>query len=135
MDCDILAGIPFCKTNDIHVHLKVEAISIGSTVNVPYGFKDASSHANIRRIDSVLLRNDIEKVVMPGDYVEFKCKDLQQFDDEAAIEPHSSFSESRSDHGPRPRFPELLKVPYESKTSKMNLFRFKKLNTSHKFDQ
>ena len=96
LDCDILAGIPFCKANDIHVHLKAETITIGSTVNIPYGFKDSSSHANIRRIDSILLRNDIEKVVMPGDYEEFKCKDLQQFDGEVAIEPHSSFSKSKS---------------------------------------
>ena len=88
--------IPFCKTNDIHIHLKVETISIGSTVNIPYGFADSSSHANIRRIDSILLRNDIEKVLISGDYVEFKCKDLQQFDGEVATEPHSSFSKSKS---------------------------------------
>ena len=33
---------------------------------------------------------------MSGDYVEFKYKDLQQFDGEVAIEPHSSFSKFKS---------------------------------------
>lgn len=32
---------------------------------------------------------------MPGDYVDFKWKDLQQFDGEVVIEPHLSFSKSK----------------------------------------
>jgi len=78
LDCDILAGTPYCKFNDIHVHLKAETISISSTV-IPYGSKHSTDQSKIRRIDSVLLRNDSEKVLMPGDYVEFKCKDLLQW--------------------------------------------------------
>ena len=65
LDCDISADISFYKTNDIHVHLKAETISIGSTVNIPYGSKESSNHANIWRIDSVLLCNDIEKLWFP----------------------------------------------------------------------
>ena len=65
LDCDISADISFYKANDIHVHLTAETISIGSTVNIPYGSKESSNHANICRIDSVLLCNDIEKLWFP----------------------------------------------------------------------
>ena len=78
-----------------YISEQTETISIGSTINIPCGFKYSSSHANIRRLGYVLLCNDIRKVVMAGDYAECKCKDLQQFDGEVAIEPHSSFSKSK----------------------------------------
>ena len=87
LDCDILAGIPFCKHNDIHVHLKAETISINTTV-IPYGSKHSPQHPKIRRVNSVLLRNNSEKVLMPGEYLEFEDKSLLQFDGEVAIEPH-----------------------------------------------
>ena len=35
LDCDVLASVPFCKENDIQVHLKDEKISIGNS-KVPY---------------------------------------------------------------------------------------------------
>ena len=87
LDCDILAGIPFCKHNDIHVHLKAETISINTTV-IPYGSKHSPKNPRIRRVNSVLLRNNSEKVLMPGDFLEFEDKNLLEFDGEVAIELH-----------------------------------------------
>ena len=36
LNCDIFAGIPFCKSNDVHVHLKSKHITIKDTT-IPYG--------------------------------------------------------------------------------------------------
>ena len=92
LDCDILAGIPFYKTNDIYVHLKAETISIGNST-IPYGNRgrDVSNTRlrQIRRINATLLRNDSEKIFMPGEYIEFKSPALQDLDCEVAIEPHT----------------------------------------------
>ena len=98
LDCDIFAGIPFCKKNDIHVHLKAETISIGN-FTIPYGNRgrDASNNQRqIRRINATLLRNDSEKIVMPGEYIEFKSPTLQKLDCEVPIEPHTP-AHDRSD--------------------------------------
>ena len=95
LDCDILAGIPFCKYNDIHVHLKAENISINTTV-IPYGSKRSPTNPKIRRVNSILLRNNSEKVLMPGDFLEFEDKNLLEFDGEVAIEPHHIQAKSNS---------------------------------------
>ena len=93
LDCDILAGIPFCKTNDIHVHLKAETISIG-TSTIPYGNRGSETSNNQRQIRRIatLIRNDSEKIVMPGEYVEFTPRTLHELDCEVAIEPHTPSS-------------------------------------------
>ena len=118
LDCDILVGIPFCKTKDIHIHLRAETISIGSTVNIPNGFRYLCGHANPHRM------NDIKKVVTPSDYVEFKYKIYNSLMVRLRLSHIQAFASPN--HGPSPRFPELLKVPYKSHISKMNLFRFTK---------
>ena len=38
LDCDILAGIPFCKVNDIQIHLRSVCMYIGD-LKIPYGAK------------------------------------------------------------------------------------------------
>ena len=88
----------FAKKNDIHVHLKAETISIGN-FTIPYGNRgrDASNNQRqIRRINATLLRNDSEKIVMPGEYIEFKSPTLQKLDCEVPIEPHTP-AHDRSD--------------------------------------
>ena len=89
LDCDILAGVPFCKENDITVHLRDEMISIGD-VKVPYGTKSEAPCHDIYRTDSFILRSDTNQVLLPGDFVEFKSDSLKDFEGEVAIEPHSS---------------------------------------------
>ena len=68
LDCDILAGIPFCKSNDIQIHMKSESISIGD-IKIPYGARDIVKPFIINRAESVIVRNDSAKVIMPGEYV------------------------------------------------------------------
>ena len=90
LDCDILAGIPFCKSNDVHVHMKAEQITIGN-VTIPYGAGRHLSRPNsrIRRVDSCVVRNEKSQVVLPGEYVEVSSNDLANFNGEVAIEPRS----------------------------------------------
>ena len=89
LDCDVLAGVPFCKENDIQVHLKDEKISIDNS-KVPYGCKPKSICHDIFRTESLILRNDSAKVILPGEFLEFSSESLKQFDGEVAIEPHQS---------------------------------------------
>ena len=57
LDCDILAGIPFCKSNDIQIHMKSESISIGD-IKIPYRARDIVKPFIINRAESVIVRND-----------------------------------------------------------------------------
>ena len=66
LDCDILGGVPFCQENDIGVHLKDEEFSLHGK-RLSYGAKPKQVQ-NIFRVESVLLRNDTDKVVMPGEF-------------------------------------------------------------------
>ena len=72
LDCDTLAGTPFCKANKVDALLSRELISIDGTLIA----------------ESVILRNDRERVLYPGDYLEVSSADLTDYDDqEVAIEP------------------------------------------------
>ena len=59
LNCDILAGIPFCKANDVHVHLKSEQITIKDTTT-RYGadMKRNNVTKKICRVDTCVLRSD-----------------------------------------------------------------------------
>ena len=98
LDCDILTGIPFCKINNIHVHLKADTISHSI---IPYGKRGRDTSSNqrqIRRLNATLLRDDSEKIVKPGENIEFKSPELQELDCEVAIETHTHTpSHSQSD--------------------------------------
>ena len=88
LDCDILAGVPFCKENDITVHLKDEKLAIHS-IKIKYGQKSASICHEIYRSESFLIRNVKVKALLPGDYMEFESEDLKGYNGEIAIEPHN----------------------------------------------
>ena len=85
-DCDILAGAPFGEEHDVHVHLKSQSITIQG-LTIPYGAQGKSN--NIYQVESLIVRNDSGKVVMPGEYVEIHSEDLSSFNGEVAIEPHT----------------------------------------------
>ena len=70
LDCDILGGVPFCRENDIGVHLKDEEFSLHGK-RLSYGAKPKQVK-NIFRVESVLLRNDTDKVVIPREFIEFE---------------------------------------------------------------
>ena len=85
LDCDILAGVPFCKENNISVHLQKESISI-QNIFVKYGGKPENH--DIYRTECFVIHNDKPKSLFPGDYVEYASESLIGFDGEISIEPH-----------------------------------------------
>ena len=68
LDFDILAGRPFCKVNDIQIHLRSECMYIGD-LKIPYGAK-SKEESCIYRVESYILRNDSAKVLLPGEFLE-----------------------------------------------------------------
>lgn len=97
LDCDILGGIPFCKTNDVHVHLKSKQLTIGD-ITIPYGAgrKTTEPISNIRRVSSCVLQPNSSQVVLPGEFLEISNSNLLNFDGEVAIEPRSDSRHSES---------------------------------------
>ena len=87
-----MAGIPFCKQNDIHVHMRKEQITVGNA-SIPYGGgkSNKSAPSDIYRVDCCILRNDSSKVLMPGEFVEIKNDELSNFNGEVAIQPLADF--------------------------------------------
>ncbi len=87
LDCDILAGVPFCKENKIHLAMADEQISIqGHTI--PYGCKPDSLQRDVYHVNTMILRNDQSTVVYPGDYIEVSSEKLDVYEnEEVAIEP------------------------------------------------
>ena len=87
LDYDILAGVPFCKKNNIDVLLSRELISINGKL-IPYGSRPESIQHTIFRAESVVLRNDEERVLFPGEFIEISSDQLSGYDnDEVSIEP------------------------------------------------
>ena len=104
LDCDILAGVPFCKQNDIELHLKNEELSIGEQ-RFSYGTRNNSVCNDVFRSDSLVLRNNRKRVIMPGEYIELEAECLKNYEGEVAIEPR----EDSPNNGSWP-VPELSRV-------------------------
>ena len=81
-----MAGAPFEEQHEVQVHLKAKTITIGG-IKIPYGAQ--SNNANVYQVESLVVRNNDEKVVMPGKYVEIYSEQLAWFNGEVAIEPHT----------------------------------------------
>ena len=117
LECDVLAGIPFCKSNDIHVHMKSESITIGD-ITIPYGAKSDTSAAIFHLESSCILRNSTSKVIMPGEFVEIQSKELCDFDGEVAIEPR--IDSPLSGEWPSPQLSRVIqgtvRIPNDSDT-------------------
>ena len=88
LDCDILCGTPFCEDNDVEVHLKAREFSIHQE-RFSYGVGSEQVH-NILRVDSLLLRNDSPRTILPGDFIEVESNQLSEYEGEVFIEPHRS---------------------------------------------
>ena len=84
MDSDILAGVPFCRSNDVEFSFSKEEIYLqGKTIR--YG-----SHSSVKSVStSSILRNCLPTVVYPGEYLEINNPSLEQYNGEVAIEPRS----------------------------------------------
>lgn len=86
LDSDILIGVPFCKENDVTVHLKHDYISI-QDMKIPYGTK--STRPRVLRTESFLLRNESSKVLFPGEFLEIECKRMYECEEEVVIIPRT----------------------------------------------
>ncbi len=92
IDCDILAGCPFCEENAVDVFPRRREISIGDGKDCPpvviaYGSQPASIQHDIYRVESTLVRNNSPQVILPGEFVELKSPDYQRYEGEVALEP------------------------------------------------
>ena len=85
-DCDILAGVPFGECNEVVLHLPTRTIVVMGQ-SIPYGSKPPSIQHDIYRTQSMVLRNDSSRVLLPGEYVEFTSPTLEEYEGEIAIEP------------------------------------------------
>ena len=87
MDYDILGGCPFGIANDVVVLMKKQVISIMGKC-FPYGAKPPAPPVHdIRRVDSLVLRNDTSRVLYPGEFVEVSSESLDEYEGEVSIEP------------------------------------------------
>ena len=92
IDCDILAGCPFCEDNAVDVFPRRKEISIGDgekhqPVVIKYGAEPESICHDVYRVESTLLRNDSPKVLLPGEFVELRSEGYQRYEGEIALEP------------------------------------------------
>ena len=92
IDCDILAGSPFCEENAVDLFPRKREISIGDGENRPpviikYGSQPDSIQHDIYRVESTVLRNNSPQVLLPGEYVELKSPDFHRYEGEIALEP------------------------------------------------
>ena len=120
LDCDILVGLPFCKDNDVEVHLKKDEISIRGT-RIPYGAKISANHT-IYAAESFLLCNDSAKVLFPGEFLELHSDSLSGYNGEISIEPR--FDSPNNGEWPEPTvsrvIQETIRIP-NSSTSPIQL--------------
>ena len=86
LDCDILAGVPFCRNNDINAYMGSDEISIHGT-RIPYGCKPTDQHEVYRVQTSYILRTPSQTVIYPGEYLEVNVSDFEKHESEVAIEP------------------------------------------------
>ena len=85
LDCDILAGVPFCKTSNIELHLKEEEITINGK-RIPYGSKPDSIQHDIYLMESCTLHNNVSQVLFPGEFLEI-YDNFSIYEGEIAVEP------------------------------------------------
>ena len=88
LDCDILAGMPFCVENDVTVHCLLRQISIKSiTFNYGEKLESAAKGSKLYKVDSFIVRNNKKTVLLPGEYLEFSSEELEGYEGDVAIEP------------------------------------------------
>ena len=93
LDCDILAGCPFCEENYVDVSCSRQEIIIddprdGFHEVIKYGAKPKSIQHDIYRVSTVL-RTDSQKVLLPGEYLEVDSPELKSYEGEVSVEPRA----------------------------------------------
>ena len=87
LDCDFLAGTPFGKDNNVNVYLGEDKFSIHGKI-YSYGTRNTST-SQVYRVQSLVLRNSVSQVVLPGEYVEVDTPTLEPYNGEVAVEPRT----------------------------------------------
>ena len=88
MDNHILAGMPFCRQNNVEMSISKELFYVkGQTI--PFGSQSQPRRGRnqIRSVNCVTLRNAGSTVLYPGDFVEIKNLTLSPYEGEVALEP------------------------------------------------
>ena len=88
MENHILAGMPFCRQNNIEMSLGKELFFIKG-LTIPFGSNSQTppSKNYIRSVNCCTLRNGNSTVLYPGDLVEIKSSVLLTYEGEVALEP------------------------------------------------
>ena len=109
LDCDILAGVIFCKANNIELHLKEVEIMI-SGKRLPYGSKPDSIQHDIYLMESCTLRNDVSRVLFSCEFLEIYDNNLSNYEGEIAVK--SRFDPPLNGEWPELYYHGLFKEPY-----------------------
>ena len=105
LDSDILAGTPFCKQHDVTLFLGQEKFALGQR-EYAYGARSDPPPNEIYQAQSIVLRNPINQVVLPGEYAEFHSDDLDPYDGEVAVEPR--FDSPNNGSWPEPNITRVI---------------------------
>ena len=86
LDCDILAGVPFMRDNDIQLDIPRNCIIIQGKHKIPYD-PGPTPRLEVRRTQSFLLRSPTHETLFPGDFLEVEAP--HEFSDftNIAVEP------------------------------------------------
>ena len=86
LDCDILAGVPFMRDNDIQLDIPHNCIIIQGKHKIPYN-PGPTPRLEVRRTQSFLLRSPTHETLFPGDFLEVEAP--HEFSDftNIAVEP------------------------------------------------
>ena len=83
-DADILAGVPFCKRNNIEISMSKEEIYIRNKV-IKYGQGPKPRGSNIFKAESFLVRSPVATVLYPGESLDISCPSTFTNDEEVAF--------------------------------------------------
>jgi hypothetical protein len=87
LDCRILAGMPFFKTNKIVIDIPNDLLTVDGKHKISYKKRENRRYQTSNKDKSYLVRADRSSVIWPGDYVELQVPEDVDDGDMIAIEP------------------------------------------------
>ena len=128
--CDTLAVATFCKANNIELHLKEEEITINGK-RIPYGSKPDSIQYDIYLMECCTLRNDVSRVLLPGEFLEVYDNKLLNYEGKIALEPRLGSSLN----GECPVYHGLFKEPYAYLNLRMSQCNYPGRNILYRYGE
>ena len=90
LDCDILAGVPFMRENDIVLDIPKDNIIIKGKHFISYNpSRKGCVPLEVRRSQSFLLRTNSSRTLLPGEFIEVDTPSSLPNDNYIAFEPRS----------------------------------------------